>query len=71
MKIATEIGSIATHFGEEKAIEMVAKAGFDGWDFTMTKMAEVDHKTGEFISSGFGGHGFRTRRGSIWTNNIF
>ena len=50
MKIATEIGSIATHFGEEKAIEMVAKAGFDGWDFTMTKMAEVNHKTGEFIS---------------------
>lgn len=48
MKIATEIGSIAKHFGEEKAIEMVAKAGFDAWDFTMTKMAEVDHKTGEF-----------------------
>ena len=35
MKISTEIGSLSTLVGEEKAIEMIAKAGFDAWDFTM------------------------------------
>lgn len=32
MKISTEIGSIAKLVGEEKAIELVAKAGFDAFD---------------------------------------
>lgn len=35
MKVSTEIGSIARHVGYEKAVEMVAKAGFDAWDFSM------------------------------------
>lgn len=35
MKTSTEIGSIAKIVGYEKAIELVAKAGFDAWDFTM------------------------------------
>ena len=35
MKISTEIGSIATLVGEEKAVELVAKIGFDAWDFSM------------------------------------
>lgn len=35
MKTSTEIGSIAKIIGNEKAIEFIAKAGFDAWDFTM------------------------------------
>lgn len=38
MKISTEIDSIALLVGEEKAVEMVAKAGFDAWDFSMFQM---------------------------------
>ena len=35
MKISTEIGSISEIVGEHKAVELCAKAGFDGWDFSM------------------------------------
>lgn len=35
MKISTEIESTALHVGEEKAVELIAKAGFDAWDFSM------------------------------------
>lgn len=35
MKTSTEIQSIVDVIGEEKAIEMIAKAGFDAWDFSM------------------------------------
>ena len=38
MKISTEIESISKHVGEHKAVELCAKAGFDGWDFTMFDM---------------------------------
>ena len=38
MKTSTEIYSIALHTGEEKAVELVAKAGFDAWDFSMFNM---------------------------------
>lgn len=38
MKISTEIGSIAKVTGEEKAVELCGKAGFDGWDFSMFDM---------------------------------
>ncbi len=38
MKTSTEIYSIALHVGEEKAVELVAKAGFDAWDFSMFNM---------------------------------
>lgn len=55
MKISTEIGSIASHIGEEKAVELVAKAGFDAWDFSMFDMCEkkngvlvpTDHPTAQ------------------------
>ncbi len=40
MKISTEIGSIALHIGEEKAVELVAKSGFDAWDFSMFDMCK-------------------------------
>lgn len=44
MKISTEIGSASKFIGERKAIELCAKAGFDGWDFTMAEMARWDSK---------------------------
>ena len=39
MKISTEHRSVAKIVGEEKAIELIAKAGFDAWDFSMLSMA--------------------------------
>ena len=38
MKISTEINSAAKIVGEEKAIELIGKAGFDCWDFSMFNM---------------------------------
>ena len=35
MKISTETHSIARIVGEEKAVEYIAKAGFDAWDFSL------------------------------------
>ena len=40
MKTSTEIQSIAQHVGEHKAVGYVAKAGFDGWDFSMFNMCQ-------------------------------
>ncbi len=42
MNISTEIGSAAAIIGEEKAIELYAKAGFDAWDFSMFAMCRYD-----------------------------
>ncbi len=42
MKISTEIHSAAKHIGEEKAVELVAKAGFDAFDLSMFEMARFD-----------------------------
>ena len=44
MKISTEIASAARIVGEEKAIELIAKAGFDAWDFSMFSMCRYDWK---------------------------
>lgn len=46
MKISTEIGSIARIVGEEKAVELCAKAGFDGWDFSMFQMGRYNWQLG-------------------------
>ncbi len=51
MKISTEIASCAKHVGEERAIELIAKAGFDGWDFSMFDMARFDYKNRCVIES--------------------
>ena len=40
MKTSTEIDSIAKKVGEERAVEYIAKAGFDAWDFSMFNMAQ-------------------------------
>ena len=42
MKISTEINSAAEIVGEEKAVEYVAKAGFDCWDFSMFAAFRMD-----------------------------
>ena len=42
MKISTEINSAARIVGEEKAIELYGKAGFQCWDFSMFKMCRWD-----------------------------
>ena len=52
MKTSTEISSIAKHVGEEKAIELCAKAGFDGWDFSMFQMRTYHWPTGIWLDSG-------------------
>ena len=43
MKTSTEIGSIAKITGEEKAIEYIAIAGFDAWDFSMFAMFDLQN----------------------------
>ena len=42
MKISTEIHSASRIIGEERAIELYGKAGFDAWDFSMFSMARFD-----------------------------
>ncbi len=42
MKTSTLIHDISRLVGEERAVELVAKAGFDHWDFSMFKMATWD-----------------------------
>lgn len=45
MKTSTEIWSSAKILGEEKAVETIARAGFDAWDFSMFEMARIDWRT--------------------------
>lgn len=45
MKTSTEIASTARHVGESKAVELVAKAGFDAWDFSMFNMCRYNYST--------------------------
>ena len=42
MKTSTEINSAARLIGEQRAIEYIAQAGFDAWDFSMFRMANKD-----------------------------
>ena len=44
LKISTEIKSSSRFVGERKAIELIAKAGFDAWDFSMFSMIHYDWK---------------------------
>lgn len=45
MKTSTEINSTAKIIGEERAVEAIAKAGFDAWDFSMFQMHKYDKLT--------------------------
>jgi len=49
MKISSEIHSASLLVGEEKAIELMAKAGFDAWDLSMFCMTKVDWSTNSCI----------------------
>lgn len=42
MKTSTEIWDVSSMIGEHKAIELIAKAGFDAWDFSMFDMCGYD-----------------------------
>ena len=44
LKTSTEIASIAKIVGEIKAVELVAKAGFDAYDLSLFEMARYDGK---------------------------
>ena len=44
-KISTEIASASRIVGEERAIELFAKAGFDAWDFSMFSMCKYNGAT--------------------------
>ncbi len=52
LKISTEIGSASHIVGEERAIEQIARAGFDAWDFSMFSMASYDWGTGKVRETG-------------------
>lgn len=51
MKISTEIASFAAYVGEEEAVRMVARAGFDAFDFSMFDMAKYDWRNGCLLPS--------------------
>ena len=51
MKISTEIESVSKITGEQKAVEMVAKAGFDAWDFSLFRMCKYNWGTRELMES--------------------
>ncbi len=50
--ISTEIASAAHIVGEERAIELIARAGFDAWDLSMFAMASYDWGTGKLRETG-------------------
>ena len=51
MKISTEIASAAKKIGEEKTLELMGKAGFDAWDFSMFDMCRYDWASGKAVYS--------------------
>ncbi len=52
MLISTQIEHPAHLVGEARAIELVAQAGYDAWDFSMFEMARYDWSTRSVIDSG-------------------
>lgn len=51
MKISTEIGSAAMIVGEEKAVELYGRAGFDAWDFSMFDTVRFDHSANTLLEN--------------------
>lgn len=52
MKTSTEINSAAKILGgEEKAIEYIAKAGFEAWDFSMFRMCKYDWQAKKLLDN--------------------
>ncbi len=60
MLTSTEIGEISKVIGEERAVELVAKAGFSAWDFSMFNMARYnrDNKVIEFTNHPLASHNY-------------
>lgn len=52
MKISTQIDVGTSIVGEKRTIELVAKAGFDAWDFSMFTMAPYDWGKRAVIKTG-------------------
>lgn len=52
MKTSTEIASVSKIIGEERAVEYIARAGFDAWDFSMFDMARPDRQNGGLLDTG-------------------
>lgn len=46
MKISTQTDVAARYLGDEKAVELIAKCGFDAWDFSMFTMCDYDWDKG-------------------------
>ncbi|MBQ6728119.1 MAG: sugar phosphate isomerase/epimerase [Clostridia bacterium] len=46
-RIATEMEWLYEYVGDEKAVELIAKAGFDGFDYSLFKMTQFDWKNGK------------------------
>lgn len=51
MKSSTNTSPIAKIVGEEKAVEYIAKAGFDAWDFSMFSMCNYDWRTNQILEN--------------------
>lgn len=51
MKTSTEINSASRIIGEEKAVELIAKAGFNAWDFSMFSMCRYDWSSGKLLEN--------------------
>ena len=51
MKISTCFDSVAKHVGEERALALIAEAGFDCWDFSMFKMAPYNYAERRLLPS--------------------
>lgn len=67
MKISTEISSLSALVGDEKAVECVANAGFDAWDFSMFGAADNDHDGGRLI---FNSHPLSGREYSAYAKKL-
>lgn len=51
LKISTEIYSAKRIVGEERAIEYIAGAGFDAWDFSMFEMVDYNYQKKYFFET--------------------
>ena len=49
MKVSTNTCTLTKYVSYEKAIELIAKAGFDGWDFSLFDMIRYDYSNGSVI----------------------
>ena len=58
MKTSTEIGSLAKIVGEHRAVELIGKAGFDAWDFSMGNLAKVDKTTQALVDHPLNSNGY-------------